>query len=47
MRNLLPSADGDPHVDFVDVFTVADNGLLADRTTFLFTPAARPRSDHP
>lgn len=31
----------DTDVDFVDVFTVADNGLLAARTTFLFTPAPR------
>ncbi|HET9143723.1 nuclear transport factor 2 family protein [Actinophytocola sp.] len=46
-RNLLPGNGDDPHVDFVDVFTVADNGLLADRTTFLFTPAVRPDSDHP
>lgn len=28
----------DTDVDFVDVFTVADNGLLATRTTFLFSP---------
>jgi ketosteroid isomerase-like protein len=25
---------------FVDVFTVADNGLLVDRTTFLFSPGS-------
>jgi hypothetical protein len=47
MRTVLPGAGGDSHVDFVDVFAVADSGLLADRTTFLFTPPARPRSDHP
>ncbi|HEU5472907.1 MAG TPA: nuclear transport factor 2 family protein [Actinophytocola sp.] len=35
----------EPDVDFVDVFTVADDGLLADRTTFLFTPAQS--HDHP
>lgn len=29
-----PAAD----VDFIDVFTVADCGLLSGRTTFLFTP---------
>jgi ketosteroid isomerase-like protein len=29
-------AQGDVH--FIDIFTVADNGLLADRTTYLFTP---------
>jgi hypothetical protein len=25
-------------LDFIDVFTVADCGLLSGRTTFLFTP---------
>jgi hypothetical protein len=33
--------DNDGDIPFVDVFTVADNGLLIDRTTFLFAPAAR------
>lgn len=35
-----------PDVHFVDVFTVADNGLLSGRTTFLFTPAERQPTVH-
>jgi ketosteroid isomerase-like protein len=34
-----PATDQDTH--FVDVFTVADNGLLENRTTFLFAPTCR------
>jgi ketosteroid isomerase-like protein len=30
-------AAGQTDLNFVDVFTVADNGLLVDRTTFLFS----------
>lgn len=33
-RHLASQAD----VHFIDVFTVADNGLLVDRTTYLFAP---------
>jgi hypothetical protein len=29
------------------VFTVADNGLLVDRTTFLFTPASQAKDQAP
>lgn len=36
-RQLRAPYQADVH--FVDVFTVADNGLLIDRTTFLFSPA--------
>jgi ketosteroid isomerase-like protein len=32
-----PAGDHDPDLDFADVFTVSDIGLLLDRTTFLFT----------
>jgi ketosteroid isomerase-like protein len=35
------SGDHGAEMDFVDVFTVADNGLLIERTTFLFTPEAQ------
>lgn len=31
----------DADFDFIDVFTVADCGLLSGRTTFLFTPPAQ------
>jgi ketosteroid isomerase-like protein len=43
LNHLRPPA-GDHHLDmdFIDVFTVADNGLLSGRTTFLFTPAIQP-----
>ena len=34
-----PAGDHEVDLDFIDVFTVADNGLLASRMTFLFTPA--------
>jgi ketosteroid isomerase-like protein len=37
LRHLSTHTD----VHFIDIFTVADNGLLADRTTYLFTPSAR------
>jgi ketosteroid isomerase-like protein len=36
-RQLRAPYQADVH--FVDVFTVDDNGLLNDRTTFLFSPA--------
>jgi ketosteroid isomerase-like protein len=36
-RQLRAPYQADVH--FVDVFTIADNGLLNDRTTFLFSPA--------
>lgn len=32
----------DTELYFVDVFTVADNGLLDDRTTFLFAQVSHP-----
>lgn len=43
----LPAATGDRATDvpFVDVFTVADNGLLIDRTTFLFAPTRHCDAD--
>jgi ketosteroid isomerase-like protein len=43
----LPAATGNHATDvpFVDVFTVADNGLLIDRTTFLFATTARCGAD--
>lgn len=41
-----PAGEHDAGVDFVDVFTVADNGLLTGRTTFLFAPAAGGHADH-
>jgi ketosteroid isomerase-like protein len=43
LNHLRPPA-GDHHLDldFIDIFTVADNGLLSGRTTFLFTPAIQP-----
>ena len=37
-----PAGDHALDMDFIDVFTVADNGLLSGRTTFLFTPAIQP-----
>jgi ketosteroid isomerase-like protein len=37
-----PAGDPDPDLDFIDVFSVADSGLLSGRTSFLFTPAAYP-----
>lgn len=41
-----PAGDHDFDLDFVDTFTVADNGLLAGRTTFLFTPPMdQPRAN--
>lgn len=40
-RRRPAGADDHDGVPFVDVFTVADDGLLIDRTTFLFAPAAR------
>jgi len=39
LRHLRPAAH-EADMDFLDMFTVADNGLLAGRTTFLFPPAA-------
>ena len=43
VNHLRPSAnDREPDMDFVDMFSVADNGLLSGRTTLLFTPVAYP-----
>ena len=42
LNHVHPSTgDGELDLDFIDVFTVADSGLLSGRTTFLFTPACQ------
>ena len=43
VNHLRPPADHhEPDIDFIDVFSVADNGLLSGRTTLLFTPVPNP-----